>query len=466
MKSDSPKKTVKKTARKPGVVAAKPVAAPSPAGSRSARARATGDGMDKMDKTDQGSQTVKVAKRRKAADESKAVAAKAPAMPPIPPVLLEGDEPTQARLSGPGERYALAPTPVLPDAGHSPEPAELPESYGTQRLFLTARDPQWVHAHWDFSHEQLRRYNARSRDRHLVLRVYKNDIQGEPHREIHVHPESRSWFVQVGDGSTRYVAQLGYYMPAGTWVTVAASSPTLTPSDTMSNDLSVWFETLPVEVKYEKLLQLVRQAVKEHVPLMEALQQLRTMGFPGLPDVRGAFAEEWTPAQEQALAGVVSMDAVRRVWMGSLEITELIRRQFLQELSSQAAAGVAFGETSSWSGAPSGVSSVSSPFGGAAERRKGFWFNVNAELIIYGATEPDASVTIGGRTIRLRPDGTFSYRFILPDGHYELPAIATSADGTDHRSAALEFHRSTAYRGDVQAHPQDPGLKPPRVEHV
>ena len=60
----------------------------------------------------------------------------------------------------------------------------------------------------------------------------------------------------------------------------------------------------------------------------------------------------------------------------------------------------------------------------------------------------------------LRPDGTFSYRFSLPDGRYELPAVATSADGTDSRSAGLEFSRSTEYRGDVGNHPV------PQVERV
>jgi len=46
---------------------------------------------------------------------------------------------------------------------------------------------------------------------------------------------------------------------------------------------------------------------------------------------------------------------------------------------------------------------------------------VNAELIIYGATEPDAQVTIGGRANQAAPDGSFSFRFSLPDGDYELP---------------------------------------------
>ena len=111
------------------------------------------------------------------------------------------------------------------------------------------------------------------------------------------------------------------------------------------------------------------------------------------------------------------------------------------------------------------VASVSSPFGGV-ERRKEFWFTVNAELIVYGATEPTAKVAIGGRDIRLRPDGSFSFRFALPDGHYELPVIAVSADQTDVREAELRFDRQTEYRGEVGAHPQDAGLKPPRVESL
>ncbi|HXE42117.1 MAG TPA: hypothetical protein VN516_03745, partial [Candidatus Baltobacteraceae bacterium] len=95
-----------------------------------------------------------------------------------------------------------------------------------------------------------------------------------------------------------------------------------------------------------------------------------------------------------------------------------------------------------------------------------FWFNVNAELIIYGATEPNAKVTLGGNQIKLRPDGSFSYRFSLPDGKYDLPAVAVSADGTDARAAELKFTRETEYRGDVGAHPQDPSLKPPLPDNV
>jgi hypothetical protein len=155
------------------------------------------------------------------------------------------------------------------------------------------------------------------------------------------------------------------------------------------------------------------------------------------------------------------MDHVHRVWMGSLEITELIRRQLVQELASMSAAQL--------SAAPAGVPTspmeapggISSPMGKGKDAGKGFWFNVNAELIIYGATEPDAKVTIGGRGIRLRPDGSFSYRFALPDGEYELPVVAISADETDGRAAEMKFIRATEHRGDVGDHPQDPDLKRP-----
>lgn len=162
------------------------------------------------------------------------------------------------------------------------------------------------------------------------------------------------------------------------------------------------------------------------------------------------------------------MDHVRRVWMGSLEITELIRRQLSQEQFPQNVVelgAVIPGAPTSPTGAIGAVGEITSPSGKPAQPEKGFWFNVNAELIVYGATEPDATVSIGGRKIKLRPDGSFSYRFALPDGNYEMPVVAVSADQTDGRAAELKFSRDTQYRGHVEAHPQDPALQPLRLEN-
>jgi hypothetical protein len=103
----------------------------------------------------------------------------------------------------------------------------------------------------------------------------------------------------------------------------------------------------------------------------------------------------------------------------------------------------------------------SGPLRGAGGARRGFWFNINAELIVYGATEPDAQVRIEGEPVTLRPDGTFTLRFALPDGDYALRAEATAADGAETRSARLRFVRRTAYRGQVDRHPTPAGLEPP-----
>lgn len=374
----------------------------------------------------------------------------------IPSILLEGDSAPSTQRSGPGERYALGPASV----GVPPEALSqaLPEAYGTKKLLLVARDPHWLYAHWDLTTEQLRHYNGLSADRHLVLRVHKETVEDQPFAEVHVHPESRHWFVHVARGNTRFLGELGYHSKSRRWTRISLSDATLTPPDNLSDDLSVRFETLPVELSMQHLVTMVKSLARESAPLVEVMQELRSAGHAGLPPHGEVAKARWTPAQDKALAEALSIDEVRRIWIGSLEITELVRRQLYKEISS--AVSAQFSLPSSLE-----VSSLSSPFGGL-ERRKGFWFNVNAELIIYGATEPDATVSIGDRVIKLRPDGTFSYRFALPDGQYELPAVAVSNDKADARSARLKFSRKTVYGGEVGTHPQDPSLRPPRVEHV
>jgi hypothetical protein len=401
-----------------------------------------------------GEQTVSAstAKARKKSAEDE--------MPEVPSILLEDDRPSAPAASGPGERYSLGPVPPVSRSARAENIGELPEAYGTRQLLLTARDPHWLYARWDLTREQQKKYNTLSADRHLVLRIFENEAKGAPLAEIHVHPESNHWFAHVAKAGTKYIAELGYHTAGGKWTSISTSGATLTPPDAMSEDHSAQFATIPIEVPFAKLIELARVAVKESVPLVEVLQQLRLAGY----KITETHLARWTPEQELALASIISMDRVRRVWMGSLEITELIRRRLQQEMSSLTASQFAI--PTSPSGGISSFSSVSSPFGARGERRQGFWFNVNAELIIYGATEPDAEVTIGGRVIKLRADGTFSYRFSLPDGAYDLPAVAISADKTDGRAADLKFSRSTEYRGDVGTHPQDPQLKPPLVANV
>jgi len=390
----------------------------------------------------------------------------------IPPILLEGDAPAAPAVSGPGEKYSLGATPPA----QSFSGGELPESYGTKKLFLTARDPHWLYAHWDLTREQQTALNGESTDGHLVLRIYTGKIEGHSAHEIHVHPESRHWFAHVERAGNTYAAELGYYSALGKWTRVAVSSGTVTPPDAVAAESDAEFATIPFEYPFAKLMQIIEDAVRDNLPLALAIEELRRHGHPELPrfSASGVSAAApapsgapgpvrvWTPEQEKALAKIINIDETRRVWMGSLEITELIRRRLAHDVASPV---TAFGVPGS-AAAPSGISSVTSPFGGAVEKSKGFWFNVNAELIIYGATEPNAKVTLGGHEIKLRSDGTFSFRFSLPDGKYDLPAVAVSADGTDGRAAELKFSRQTEYLGDVGATPQDSSLQPPLPENL
>ena len=342
----------------------------------------------------------------------------------IPELLLEEDESTALPLTGPGQKYALGPTP--PTGQSATEEAGLPAAYGTGRLLLAARDPHWLYTHWDLTPQQQRRYNALSADRHLVVRIYSGPVTGRPVTEVHVHPESRHWFIHVAGAETQYVAQLGYYQPDRDWVAVATSAPAATPADAASADQEVRFATIPAHARLTRLAALAKQAVPA-----------------GLPPL--------TAARERALAELVALHAGRQEAMSSVEAGQFARPAG-QDISA-AQAGPLGGE----------AGSPTSPMGAAERPPAGFWFNVNAELVIYGATEPSASVTLGGRSVQLRPDGTFSCRFALPDGEHSITASAMSAQG-DLRQAELQFNRRTDFRSETGAAPTDPSLKPPAAE--
>lgn len=77
------------------------------------------------------------------------------------------------------------------------------------------------------------------------------------------------------------------------------------------------------------------------------------------------------------------------------------------------------------------------------QRKKEFNFTIDAELIIYGSTEADARVTLQGDPVQLRPDGTFTVRFALPDCRQIIPAVASSSDGLEQRTIVVAVERNT-----------------------
>jgi hypothetical protein len=89
-----------------------------------------------------------------------------------------------------------------------------------------------------------------------------------------------------------------------------------------------------------------------------------------------------------------------------------------------------------------GMASMASPVKKMPVERK-FWLKVDCELIVYGATEAGAKVTVQDREIKLRPDGTFTLRFALPDGKQVIPVKAVSPDAKEERIVTPLVSRDT-----------------------
>jgi hypothetical protein len=92
-------------------------------------------------------------------------------------------------------------------------------------------------------------------------------------------------------------------------------------------------------------------------------------------------------------------------------------------------------------------SSLISRFGpgvdGLLGGKKPFHFEIDAELIVFGKTEADARVTLQGEPIKLRPDGTFTVRYSMPNARQVIPAVAASANGLEQRTVVLAVERNT-----------------------
>ena len=420
----------------------------------------------------------------------------------VPAILLEGDEPEVPPQADQLDKFALGRRDQPTATGAAP--GELPASYGTGRLLLAAVDPGRLYAHWDLTEDQQKGCAAQSKEGELRVRVHRGDLGGPLEREIQVQPEAGHSFIAVGRATERYVAQLGCQRHDGTWQVLAASEPVVTPGELRGTEQSIQFGTLrfadlpgagmeqagpPARLRPEEHAPTQPQPpfTERRFPLPPPLRRIwaqspapieaaglegteaesATPPGSGVPIAKehtsrhdlsswliAASSSEWTEAQERALTELIGRSLLRREWVGSAEIERLLRGESRLSLEGElASTEAALKEPALWSGALGAGLSV---------ERRGFWLNVNAELVLYGGTEPDAKLTIGGQPVELRPDGTFSCRFALPDGVYPLAVSATSNAG-EWLQAELDFSRTTRYSGPVGIHPQDPVLKPPMV---
>jgi hypothetical protein len=352
------------------------------------------------------------------------------------PVLNTGSSP-----SSPAPVVSAA-TQIAPPAAPATElPAYeflgyLPESYGTKKLFLVARDPHILFAYWDLSTVQYQEAAHSAHDGKVFLEVY---VPGEGRvQQIHIWDSHKNWYLQVNRPDTIFVAQLGYYRPDGGFEVLARSADIRTPRDTLSPNTDATFVTIPFHISFRELFDMVASQAQPGEELAEVLARLQRSDYE-LP-FQARVPRDLTVAESDELLEYLGDEEVRRRMVGSFEITEILKKRFETMVSS--------GQWASSAGA--WVTSVSSPFGASFGQQRGFHMHVNAELIIYGGTEPNARVRIDGQDISLSKDGTFSYHFVFPDGQFHIPIEATSADGVEMRSALLSFLRMTELEGDVR----------------
>jgi hypothetical protein len=80
---------------------------------------------------------------------------------------------------------------------------------------------------------------------------------------------------------------------------------------------------------------------------------------------------------------------------------------------------------------------------GEEEAVVGFQLEVDAEMIVYGATRPDAYVTLQGEPVKVQADGTFRVRVDMPNKRQVLPIVASVRDGGGRQTVVMAVERNT-----------------------
>ncbi|MCH8209234.1 MAG: hypothetical protein IIA62_09335, partial [Nitrospinae bacterium] len=75
-----------------------------------------------------------------------------------------------------------------------------------------------------------------------------------------------------------------------------------------------------------------------------------------------------------------------------------------------------------------GVSSFGSAQIQKQSQERSFSYWLNMELILYGGADLGSIIKLSGKNLYLRPDGTFTVRFGLPEGELKLPVTFISPD--------------------------------------
>lgn len=256
----------------------------------------------------------------------------------------------------------------------------LPGEYGVTRLALLPRDPQWMHAYWEIAP-----YTWQEAERQFGAGIRSS---GRPVLRFFPAGESKPSF----ESDVRLEARNWYVF-----------SPVRGGS---------WYAQLGLALPDGRFVLLA---------LSNTIQMPSGRVSDLLDEKWGVMKAEWD--RLFALSGAGKLGA------GSLDLARMLSQRWELLTAASSFSGMLLG-SSSWSKPP--------------EARKGFWLVADCEVVVYGATEPDARVRFQGRDVQLNPDGTFSFRFALPDGRQDFPIEAVNKDGDLSESIGIVVTRKTS----------------------
>jgi len=275
-------------------------------------------------------------------------------------------------LAGPNNFYTQQPIPGHPTGvatfeDHY-EQNNLP-NYNDTRIILMVRDPYWLHTYWGVSHE--------------AREEISNKIKCWDHLQLILRVYDITNVLEFDGKNSNFNFDIYVDREAANWYIHVGG-----PNRTFCVDLGFFKDDGTFyTITRSNIVTTPRDNISEIVD------------------------EEWM---------IIEQDFRRLYFMAggttgnsSAELVESLMKRLENEMGS------------------GGVSSLSSPMGKFIPKERQFWLVLNTELIVYGATEPDAKVTVQGEPIELRPDGTFTMRFNLPDGIQYIPVSARSADEVD-----------------------------------
>lgn len=260
-------------------------------------------------------------------------------------------------------------------------PQELPREYGETRIVVMVRDPYWAYAYWEIGPKKIDELREKIGGNFNKTQTILRvyDITGIAFDGFNAH---LFFDIEITGMMTNWYINLG--TPDRTYcVDIGLKTP--------QGDFYLLARSNPV-----------------------------TTPRAGMSDV---IDEAWEGTAEE-FQQVYALSAGRG-GAGSLEFQEMIAERLQEQITSP------------------GITGIGSEGMPHQKKQRAFWFTLHAELIVYGATEPDANVYVQGRQLRLRPDGTFSVRFALPDGTHVIPVTAESSDGVEMRSVIPTISRST-----------------------